>query len=189
MRLTDIRAATVRVAAAGTDLAPAPAFASEGDPQTGENVFRKCSVCHQIGEGAAHKTGPILTGIVGRPAASLEGGDYSPGPTGAAETGLVRDHATLADFLANPRKVMPATRMAFPGIRTPDELADLIACLGSVSASPVQEAGDPAMSAEVEGVKTMARNGVFHLDRVLWGRSYFGLTAPRASLTRRFAAP
>ncbi|SNX67545.1 cytochrome c [Cereibacter ovatus] len=182
MRLTDIRAATVRVAAAGNDLAPAPAFASEGDPQTGENVFRKCSVCHQIGEGAAHKTGPILTGIVGRPAASLEGGDYSPGPTGAAETGLVRDHVTLADFLANPRKAMP-------GIRTPDELADLIACLGSVSASPVQEAGDPAMSAEVEGVKTMARNGVFHLDRVLRGRSYFGLTAPRASLTRRFAAP
>jgi cytochrome c2 len=31
----------------------------------GEKVFKKCKACHQVGEGAANKSGPALNGIVG----------------------------------------------------------------------------------------------------------------------------
>lgn len=135
MRLTPLLAGAL---ALGT----AHAAAAQGDPAAGEKAFRKCLACHQIGEGATSKTGPVLTGVVGRPAATVEGFAYSKAMAEAAEGGLVWDHAALEDFLANPRKAMPGTKMAFPGIRKPEELADIIAYLDTFSDGAVQEAGE-----------------------------------------------
>ena len=56
------------------------ALASPVFPQSaedGEKVFKKCKSCHQVGVGAKNKTGPILTGVIGRPAGSIEGYKYS----------------------------------------------------------------------------------------------------------------
>ncbi|MCK4712401.1 MAG: c-type cytochrome, partial [Marinosulfonomonas sp.] len=39
----------------------------------GEAIFKKCAACHQIGDGANNGAGPILTGVIGRPAGSVEG--------------------------------------------------------------------------------------------------------------------
>ncbi len=39
---------------------------AQGDPANGENVFKKCKICHQIGEGAKNQVGPELNGVVGR---------------------------------------------------------------------------------------------------------------------------
>ena len=39
-------------------------------PERGQKVFRVCSACHSIDEGAAHTIGPNLWGVVGRPVAA-----------------------------------------------------------------------------------------------------------------------
>ncbi len=42
------------------------------DVAAGEKVFAKCKVCHQVGESVKNGVGPVLNGIVGRKAGSVE---------------------------------------------------------------------------------------------------------------------
>ena len=103
------------------------AFA-EGDATKGERVFKKCSSCHAIEEGK-RKLGPSLYGIMGRKSGSVEGFKYSK-PMVSAD--LVWNEETLAGFLANPKKYMKGTKMAFPGIKKEKDLADLLAYLSTL---------------------------------------------------------
>ena len=36
------------------------------DAAAGEKIFRKCAACHQVGDGAKNKVGPVLTDVLGR---------------------------------------------------------------------------------------------------------------------------
>ncbi len=110
------------------------AFA-EGDAAKGEAVFKRCSACHAVGEGAKNKVGPVLNGIVGRPAGSIEGYNYSAAMKTAAEGGLTWTTEELKDFLANPRKKIPGNKMASPGINKPDDLDNLLAYLNGFKAA------------------------------------------------------
>lgn len=83
----------------------------------GEKVFKKCKACHQVGEGAKSRVGPILTGIVNGPAGAVDGFKYSKPMTQAAEDGLIWSESELAAFLAKPRSYMKGTKMSFPGLR------------------------------------------------------------------------
>ena len=47
--------------------------AAQGNAAEGENVFKKCKVCHDVGEGAKNKVGPILNDVVGRKAQVSKG--------------------------------------------------------------------------------------------------------------------
>ncbi|WP_018237745.1 cytochrome c family protein [Ensifer sp. BR816] len=112
----------------------APAFALDpaaGDPASGEKVFRKCQACHAIGPDAKSKTGPVLTGIVGRPAGKIEGFAYSPAMGKAAEGGLTWTQDKIGEFLTNPKAFLPGTKMTFAGLRKDQERADLIAYLAT----------------------------------------------------------
>ncbi len=55
------------------------AFSQEGDPVAGESVFKSCTACHQIGEGAKNRVGPVLNVVVGREAGTFEGYKYGTG--------------------------------------------------------------------------------------------------------------
>ncbi len=101
--------------------------------EAGEKVFRKCKSCHQIGEGAKNRTGPLLTGIVGSPAGAVEGFRYSKALMAMAEEGLVWDEASLAAFLAKPKSFMKGTKMAFAGLKKEEDLAAINAYLASFS--------------------------------------------------------
>jgi len=127
-------AATAEAAPAAAPAAEAPAEAAL-DPElveAGKKVFKKCKACHQVGEGAKNKTGPILTGIVGKPAASVEGFKYSKALRAKAEEGLVWDEAALAEFLRKPKDFVPKTKMSFAGLKKEKDLAAIIAYLKSV---------------------------------------------------------
>lgn len=39
---------------------------ADGDAEAGAAVFKKCAVCHSVGDGAKNKVGPELNGIIGR---------------------------------------------------------------------------------------------------------------------------
>lgn len=118
---------------APVDATPAPvvaAFDAELAAQ-GEKVFKKCKACHQIGEGAKNRSGPLLTGIVGNNAGAVEGFKYSRALKQAAEGGLVWSKTELAAFLAKPKSYMKGTKMSFAGLKKETDQAAVIEYLKS----------------------------------------------------------
>jgi cytochrome c len=97
----------------------------------GEKVFRKCKACHQLGEGAKNRVGPILTNIVGGPAGVVDGFKYSKPLMAAAEDGLIWNEEELAAFLANPKKYMKGTKMSFAGLKKEEDQLAVIEYLKS----------------------------------------------------------
>lgn len=95
----------------------------------GEKVFRKCSSCHAIGAGAKHKSGPLLTGVMGRTMGGVEGFSFSGIFQTAASEGRVWDDAAMAAFLAKPKEYMPGTKMGFGGLKDDADVQALVAYL------------------------------------------------------------
>ncbi len=87
-----------------------PSFAVDG-----EDVFKKCRVCHSIEDGKM-KVGPSLYGVVGRTPGTLTGYKYSASMIAFGETGAVWDAATLNTYLTKPRDLVTKTKMIFPGL-------------------------------------------------------------------------
>ncbi|HPD93508.1 MAG: c-type cytochrome [Rhodobacter sp.] len=99
----------------------------------GEGLWRQCRSCHQVGDGARNGTGPLLTGVVGRHAASVEGFRYSAPMQEAGANGLIWTPEELDSFLADPRAYMRGTRMSFRGLRDAGDRQAIIAYLQSQS--------------------------------------------------------
>jgi len=100
----------------------------------GEKVFKKCSACHQVGSGAQNKVGPVLNGIMGRAAGTIEGFGYSKALMDRAAEGLIWSDAEMRAFLENPRKHLKGTRMSFAGLRKDSELDAIAAYLSTFPA-------------------------------------------------------
>lgn len=112
---------------------PAPAMAAV-DPElvaAGEKVFKKCKACHQLGDKAKHRTGPILNGVVGNAVGAAEGFKYSKTFQKAAADGMVWDDETLHGYLANPKKFLPKNKMSFAGLKKQEDIDAVIAYLST----------------------------------------------------------
>jgi cytochrome c len=94
-----------------------------GDPSSGETIYHKCQGCHSIDR---NRTGPMHKGLFGRQAGTVPGFDYSKA---MKNSGIVWNEQTLDTFLANPRGVVPGTKMTYAGIKSAQHRADLIAYL------------------------------------------------------------
>jgi cytochrome c len=106
------------------------AFAQDaGDPVAGKTVFARCAICHKAAQGAPNSVGPNLFGISGRKAASLPGFEYS-GPLKAASITWTDDK--LAEWVSGPAKMVPGTKMAFPGITSKGQVRDVVAYLDTL---------------------------------------------------------
>src|SRR6056300_941782 len=92
----------------------------------GEKVFKKCKACHQVGEGATNKTGPVLNGVVGASIGHIEDFRYSKVFGQMKDDGMVWDEANLAAFLAKPKDFAKGTKMSFAGLRKDSEIASVI---------------------------------------------------------------
>ncbi|HEY4203331.1 MAG TPA: cytochrome c family protein [Devosiaceae bacterium] len=114
-------------------LSAGAAFAA-GDATAGATVFKKCAVCHSIGDGAVNKIGPILTGVVGRVAGTEAGFNYSPAMVDAGKGGLTWTEADLSEFLHKPSDKVKGTKMTFPGLPNQTDIDNVVAYLASMPA-------------------------------------------------------
>ncbi|MFN3746863.1 MAG: c-type cytochrome [Hyphomicrobiaceae bacterium] len=106
---------------------------SAQDAENGAEVFKRCRACHDVGENAKNKVGPILNGIVGRKAGTIEGFAYSEANRKAGADGWVWTEEKMMEYLLNPRAAMPGNKMAFAGIKDEQDRKDLIAYLKKFS--------------------------------------------------------
>lgn len=111
------------MALAATLFAPAAAAQPVGNAENGAKVFRKCQACHKVGPDAKNGVGPALNGVAGREAGGLPDYPYSAALTASA---LAWDDETLAKYLHDPRSFVPRTKMAYPGLKSDQDIADVI---------------------------------------------------------------
>lgn len=96
-----------------------------GDAAKGKTAFITCKTCHAV-EAGVNKIGPSLHEVVGRAAATVAGYTYS---AANKNSGITWTPEKLFQYLEKPQRVVPGTKMAFPGIPDPQKRADVIAYL------------------------------------------------------------
>ncbi|CAK5284364.1 unnamed protein product [Mycena citricolor] len=110
---------------------------SAGDATKGANLFKtRCAQCHTIGAGEPNKVGPNLHGRVifhlfGRKSGQAEGFSYT---AANVNKGVVWEEQTLFEYLENPKKYIPGTKMAFAGLKKDKDRNDLITYMKEASA-------------------------------------------------------
>ncbi|KAK9239207.1 cytochrome c-like domain-containing protein [Lipomyces kononenkoae] len=127
-----------------------------GDASKGASLFKtRCAQCHtwddaifggrlsvlhfaagiathnRTEKGGANKVGPNLNGVFGRQSGQASGYTYTDANKKA---GVHWAEDTLFDYLENPKKYIPGTKMAFAGLKKPKDRNDLIAFLKSATA-------------------------------------------------------
>lgn len=101
------------------------------DLARGAQLSAKCKACHTFDDGGTHKIGPNLWDIFGKDIAAKDGFNYSS--SFVEKKGSVAwDRDALDAFLKNPKKYVPGTKMAFPGIRKAEDRANMIAWIESL---------------------------------------------------------
>ena len=101
------------------------------DLAAGERSWNKCRACHQLGETAKNGIGPVLNGLFGRSAGTLEGYSFS---AANKASGITWDEAVFAEYIKDPKARIPGTKMIFAGIKNEQEIKDLTGYLKQFAA-------------------------------------------------------
>jgi cytochrome c len=124
---------------------------SIADATKGEQVFKKCAACHNADKGGANALGPNLWNVMGEPIGKGAGGfAFSEALAGK---GGNWDFDSLGQWLANPKKFAPGTKMTFAGLSNPQDRADVIAFLNAHGDAPKPLPAAPAAAAPAVDAK------------------------------------
>ena len=136
---------------------PIAFYLASADPAKGEQVFKKCAACHNADKGGPNALGPNLWGVLGEGVGKgAHGFAFSDA---LASKGGTWDWQNLSDWLHNPKKFAPGTKMTFAGLSKPEDRANVIAFLNQHSDSPKPMPAAPAedaAAAPAEGVDNAA---------------------------------
>lgn len=132
-----------------TLLAAAGAKAGGCSPEAGRRLFEsKCALCHPNTPSGEHNIGPNLHAVVGRPVAAAKGFGYSPALAGGGARWTAQ---RIEAWLADPNKLYPGTSMAFAGLKTAEDRADIVCFLaGDGDGGGATEARSP-LERELDG--------------------------------------
>ena len=117
--------ATLAIAVLAALAAPQAARAA-GDAAAGEQVFKQCKACHQIGPGAKNMVGPELNGLDGRHSGTAPAYSYS---AANKNSGITWNEETFKEYIKDPRAKIPNTKIIFPGLKDEKTAEDLWAYL------------------------------------------------------------
>jgi len=112
-------------------LAVSVGAAAAQDAERGKASFRKCALCHAVGDDAQNKVGPELNDLDGRRAGSVPGFLYSEAH---AQSGITWSKSTFTQYIRDPRAMVPNTKKVFAGIKDEQEAEDLWAYLAQFDA-------------------------------------------------------
>jgi cytochrome c len=115
-------------------LAPIAPLLASADVANGETIAkRQCASCHSFNEGGKNGVGPNLYGIIGAAHGHAAGFTYSaalkakPGPW---------TYEDMSAWLKKPTAYIPGSRMAYAGLNSDKQRADVILYLRSLAATP-----------------------------------------------------
>ncbi len=112
---------------------PLAELLAKADGGRGEAASKVCVTCHTFDKGGRNLVGPNLWGVVGREKGSVPGFNYSAsmkkmkGPWTPEE---------IAQFIRQPKSMVPGTTMSFAGVSRASQRADIILYLNSKSDNP-----------------------------------------------------
>ena len=101
------------------------------DLDAGATSFKKCAPCHDVGETAKNKVGPLLNGLSGRKTGTIAGYNYSDANK---NSGIEWGEKSFLDYIKDPKAKIPGTKMVFPGIKNENEAKILWAYLSQFGA-------------------------------------------------------
>jgi len=107
-------------------LAVSTSVSSAQDVAAGAIQFKKCAPCHDVGDKAKNKIGPVLNGLDGRHSGSVPNFRYSEANK---NSGITWDEAQFLDYIKDPKAKIPGTIMVFPGIKNEADAKNLWAYL------------------------------------------------------------
>jgi cytochrome c len=107
-------------------LAVSTSVSSAQDVAAGAIQFKKCAPCHDVGDKAKNKIGPVLNGLDGRHSGSVPSFRYSEANK---NSGITWDEAQFLDYIKDPKAKIPGTIMVFPGIKNEADAKNLWAYL------------------------------------------------------------
>jgi len=160
-----------------TTISSVPVSAAE-NVERGKTLFKRCAICHQIGDGAKNKAGPVLTAVVGRLAASYEGYFYGKSIKAAGAKGLIWSKDQIFEYLPNPTKYLRSfldmprakSKMRFK-LKNEQDRSDIISYLATFSKQqksqielPVSEVGDTASTGRLCVTNTTLERLIFSVD-------------------------
>ena len=120
-------------AAAAAPSEPIENLLQTASVEKGAAAAKKCAACHTFNKGGRNLVGPNLWGVVGRQKASEAGFNYSAALKKMSGNWTVQE---IAQFMTNPKGMVPGTNMTFAGISRASERADIVAYLNSLSDNP-----------------------------------------------------
>ncbi len=141
----------------------------------GKALFGQCRACHAIGPDAKTQYGPVLNGVMNRAAMVEEGYSYSDAFKKASEGGLTWDNDTMAAFLAAPMSYISGTKMAYPGVKSDEDIQHIINYLslfdehgnqaGLVAETSQERPDEDPKERMLAANFVLPDHGVFHLGR------------------------
>jgi cytochrome c len=123
--------------AAPTGPEPIAQLMASANADAGKAKTTQCAACHSFDKGGPNRIGPNLYGVIGSPIAEGRGGfSFSTALTtkGKGQTWTLDN---LNAWLWKPQQFASGTKMTFIGLPKPEDRANVIAYLNSMSDSPV----------------------------------------------------
>lgn len=131
-------------------------YLQTADVAAGEKLIKRCTACHTFDKGGKNGVGPNNYGVLGAKIAHIDSFSYSDALKSLhSETWTFQN---LSQFLENPKAFAPGNKMAFAGLRSPQDRANLLAYLNTLGSNlpypapkPVEKVEDSPASAAVTG--------------------------------------